>query len=85
MISKRRDKSEWEEGYLNNVWCKFKTFLSPDGDLYVVARRDATIRVFRLKKKVVEEHKDEELNHVMKFAEEVSKIPKFIPKDIFEE
>lgn len=85
MISKRSDESEWKEGYLNNVWCKFKTFLSPDGDLFVIARRESTIRIFRLKKKLLEEHKDEELNHVMKFAVEVSEIPEFIPEDIFEE
>ena len=77
MISKKGDE-EWEEGYLNNVWCKFKTFVSPDGDLFVVAKRDSTVRIFKLSKKVVEEHKDEELNHVMKFAKEVSKIPEFI-------
>ena len=83
MISKKSDESEWKEGYLNNVWCKFKTFLSPDGDLFVVAKRDSTVRVFKLNKKVIDEHKDEELNHVMKFAKEVSKIPKFIQKNIF--
>lgn len=81
MISKKSDESEWKEGYLNNVWCKFKTFLSPDGDLFVIAKRDSAIRIFRLKKKLLEEHIHEELNHVMKFAKEVSKIPKFISKD----
>lgn len=80
MISKKSE--EWREGYLNNVWCKFKTFLSSNGDLFVIAKRDSAVRIFRLRKKLLEEYKDEELNHVMKFAEEVSEIPEFIPKDV---
>lgn len=78
-LEKRED---WYEGYLNNVWCRFKTFLSADGDLFVVAKRDSTVRVFKISKKIVNEHEHEELNEVMKFAQEVSKIPDFIKKKI---
>lgn len=82
MASKKHEDSDWQEGYLNNVWCKFKTILSPKGDLFVIAKRDSTIRVFVLKKKVVEENKDEDFNDIMVKAEEIpsSKIPRFIRK-----
>ncbi|CAE6502205.1 hypothetical protein [Candidatus Nitrosotenuis uzonensis] len=84
MISKNHAKSEWREGYVNNVWCKFKTFLSPTGDLFVIAKKDFSIRVFKLKKKLVEKHQHEELNDVIKFAQEItsSKIPQFVRKEI---
>lgn len=73
-----------EEGYLNNVWCRFKVLLSPKGDLFVVAKKDSTVRIFRLKKKLVAEHHHEELNDVIKFAQEIplSQIPEFVRKEI---
>jgi len=82
MASKKYEDSDWEEGYLNNVWCKFKTILSPTGDLFVVAKRDSTTRIFVLKKKVIEENRDEDFNNVMSKAEDISasKIPRFIRK-----
>lgn len=82
MNSKNDKNSDWQEGYLNNVWCKFKTLLSPKGDLFVVAKRDSTFRVFMLTKKMIEENKDEDFNNVMNKAKEIpsSKIPRFIRK-----
>lgn len=80
MASKKYEDSDWQEGYLNNVWCRFKTFLSSKGNLFVVAKRDSTVRVFMLTKKVIEENKDQDFNNVMSKAEEIplSKIPRFI-------
>lgn len=82
MASKKHEGSDWQEGYLNNVWCKFKTILSPTEDLFVVAKRDSVIRVFMLTKKMIEENKDEDFNDIMAKAEEISssKIPRFIRK-----
>jgi hypothetical protein len=83
MISKNGD-GKWHEGYLNNVWCRFKVLLSPTGDLFVIAKKDSTVRVFRLKKELVDKYPHEEMNDVMKFAQEIPllKIPKFVRKGI---
>ncbi|MBI3842305.1 MAG: hypothetical protein HY295_04065 [Thaumarchaeota archaeon] len=82
MASKKYEDSDWQEGYLNNVWCRFKTFLSSKGNLFVVAKRDSTVRVFMLTKKVIEENKDQDFNDIMAKAEEIpsSKIPRLIRK-----
>ena len=84
MNLKKNENSDWQEGYINNVWCKFKTFLSSSGDLFVIAKQDSKIKVFKLSKKTVEENKDKDLNEVMEEAEEVDEIPDFIPKKWFE-
>lgn len=82
MVLKKYEDSDWQEGYINNVWCKFKTILSSDGDLYVVAKRDAITRIFMLTKKMIEENKDEDFNNVMSKAKEIpaSKIPQLVKK-----
>ena len=82
MNLKKDENSDWQEGYINNVWCRFKTFLSSRGDLFVVAKKDSAIRVFILKKKVIEENRDEDFNDIMAKAKEISssKIPRFIRK-----
>lgn len=54
--------------------------------MFVVAKKDSTVRVFRLKKKLVYRYQHEELNDVMKLAEEIplSKLPEFVRKEISE-
>ena len=76
--------TDWEEGYLKNVWCRYKRILSPDGEQFIVAKQDSKIKVFKLSKKTVEENRDRDLNEVMEEAEEVDEIPDFIPKKWFE-
>ncbi len=85
MISKNHAKSGWREGYLNNVWCRFKVLLSPAGDLFIVAKKESTIRIFKLKKKLVDKHQHKELNDAIKFAKEIplSKMPELARKEIY--
>jgi hypothetical protein len=52
--------------------------------LFIVAKQDSKIRVFKLSKKTVEENKGRDLNEVMEKSEEVTEIPDFIPKKWFE-
>lgn len=76
MNSQGHDDTEWYEGYLNNVWCKYKLFTSLVGDLFVVAKKDSTIRLFALRKQVLDENKGRELNNVIEKSEELSELPK---------
>ena len=84
MALKKYEDSDWQEGYVNNVWCKFKTILSPKGDLFVITKRNSTSRVFMLPKQIIEENKNEDFNDIMAKAEEVppSKISGFIKKSL---
>lgn len=63
---------------------RVQDFLSSESNLFVIAKKNSTVRVFILEKKLVDKHQHEELNDVMKFAEEItaSKIPEFVREEI---